>query len=168
MAWNVAPEDQPPAPAAPALAAPALVAPALVAPALAAPSQAASSSTAARPADGQHQQQQQQSQGKAQEMIALKFLRHSQALEETAKAYSLGAALGKGTFGVVFAGTRKADNHPVAIKRLRKMTANGHNAIVAEAVILDRVRGHPHVVQLLDAFELGKQKHLVSEHGGVL
>ena len=79
------------------------------------------------------------------ELVALKLLRHDQARQEAAKAYSLGDALGNGTFGEVFAGTRKADNHPVAIKRLRKMWNNGFQEIVAEAVILDRIRGHPHV-----------------------
>ena len=181
VAWAVAPEDQPSAaapsaPAAPALAALALAAsvpaaPALAAFALVAPSTAALSSSAVGPADGQQLQHltHKSQVPPSQELVALRFLRHSQAFQEAAKAYSrpsLGAALGKGTFGEVFAGTRKADNHPVAIKRLRVMEANDFKAIVAEAVILDRVRGHPHVVQLLDAFESDKQMHLVFEHGG--
>jgi hypothetical protein len=196
VAWDVAPEDRPPAaalsapatsataasapaasqPAAPtpaafALAASAPAVPVIAAIALAALPQAASSSSAVGPADGQqlrHQQQQSQA-PPVQELVALRFLRHSQALQDAAKAYnrpSLWVALGKGTFGEVFAGTRLADNHPVAIKRLRTMAENDFKAIVAEAVILDRLRGHPHVVQLLDAFAHGKQMHLVFEHGG--
>ena len=113
-----------------------------------------------------HQQQSQMRSHEPVELVALKLLRHDQARQEAAKAYSLGDALGNGTFGEVFAGTRKADNHHVAIKRLRKMCNNGFQEIVAEAVILDRIRGHPHVVQLLDVFELGTQMHFVFEHGG--
>jgi hypothetical protein len=190
VAWDVAPEGQPPAaassaPATPALAASASAAsapaalasalpllalaasvpaaPALAALAPAASPSAASSSSAVGPADGQQHQSQAPP---SQELVALRFLRHSEALKEAAKAYSLGAALGNGTFGEVFAGTRKADNLPVAIKRLRSTAGDDFLGIVAEAVILDRLRGHPHVVQLLDAFELGKKMHLVLEHGG--
>jgi uncharacterized membrane protein YccF (DUF307 family) len=153
-----------PAPAALALAASAPAVRALAALAPAALPEAASSSSAVGPAVGQQSQA-----PLLQELVALKFLRHDKALQDGAKAYSSSSswvALGKGSFGEVFAGTRTADNHPVAIKRLKSIAGNDFKKIVAEAVVLDRLRGHPHVVQLLDAFALGKQMHLVLGHGG--
>ena len=156
LAFDVAPEEQPPA-----------IAPSAPADFVAAvPATASSSSLAVSPLYRHHQQQSQLRSHEPVELVALKLIRHDEARRESAKLYSLGVALGNGSFGEVFAGTRKADNRAVAIKRLRKMANNGFNEILAEAVILDRIRGHPHVVQLLDVFELGTQMHFVFEDGG--
>ncbi|CAH1783320.1 unnamed protein product [Owenia fusiformis] len=74
------------------------------------------------------------------------------------KQYYVGPMLGSGGFGTVYAGTRRRDNLPVAIKHVGKQKVtewgqcNGH--IVPMEILLLKKVSHIHgVVKLLDYFE---------------
>lgn len=42
-----------------------------------------------------------------------------------------------------------------------------HKEILAEAIILDRCRSHPHLVQFIDIFEKDSKQYFVFEHAGL-
>lgn len=77
--------------------------------------------------------------------------------------------LGKGHYGVVRAGVRKADGARVAVKSVIKRRAAYTEMLRAEVALLRAVDHHA-VIKLLDAFEDEKQVYLVFERcaGGEL
>jgi len=72
--------------------------------------------------------------------------------------YSVGQELGKGGFGVVFAGTRKEDGAPVALKHVARSKVidwtkvNGYKVPSELRLMLD-VQTVPGVIQVLDFYE---------------
>ena len=76
--------------------------------------------------------------------------------------------LGGGAFGAVFAGTKKSSGDELAIKVLNHGTSR--EDAWAEAYVLDRCRGHPNIVTLLDVYEGSgndKRYHFVFEMWGL-
>lgn len=74
------------------------------------------------------------------------------------KNYRVGPFLGRGGFGTVYAGTRVIDNLSVAIKRVAKDKVTGWDQcngtrVPLEISLLQRVRGVPGVVRLIDWYE---------------
>ena len=99
-------------------------------------------------------------------------MRLSSANAAIAKEYSLGEKMGGGTFGVVHLGTHLSSGTRVAIKKALQQSGKGSVDLfadmVAEAACLERCRGHPSIVQLLDAWHAGPNgyPHLVFELWG--
>ncbi|XP_059469097.1 serine/threonine-protein kinase pim-3-like [Neocloeon triangulifer] len=74
------------------------------------------------------------------------------------RLYRVGPCLGKGGFGVVYAGIRNRDGLPVAIKHIAKqkisdMVLMGHQRVPMEVCLLSKVSHIPGVIRLLDYFE---------------
>ena len=67
--------------------------------------------------------------------------------------YSLGKALGRGSFGMVYQAASLQTGRPVAVKRVSLLFVR--EQVRGEAEILREVR-HPHVVRLLDYVEEGR------------
>ena len=80
---------------------------------------------------------------------ALKLARGGSALAITRDQYRMGSLLGEGGFGQVYSATTLVG--PVVIKAL-KLIPEAKARAFTEAYILDRCRGHAHIVQLLDVF----------------
>ncbi|CAL1286676.1 unnamed protein product [Larinioides sclopetarius] len=84
------------------------------------------------------------------------------------KLYRVGPLLGKGGFGVVFAGTRIRDNVPVAIKEVEKKKVtdwgqlNGHE-VPLEICLLKKVSHVKGVIKLLDYYERPEHFIIVME-----
>jgi len=84
------------------------------------------------------------------------------------KTYSVSGVLGSGGFGVVYAGVRRRDGRPVAIKHISKEKVtdwsqlNGH-VVPIEICLLRKVSGVPGVVKLLDYYEKSDSFVLVME-----
>ena len=98
----------------------------------------------------------------------LKLLAGSTVLRATSRFYTLGAGLGQGVFGEVV--QARFGDELVAVKTLKKQT-NPRTLTapvgIEEVYVLDRCRGHPHLVQLLDVFEDSQGRtNLVCAHGG--
>ncbi|XP_064632851.1 serine/threonine-protein kinase pim-3-like [Lineus longissimus] len=78
--------------------------------------------------------------------------------ESFEKDYSVGAVLGSGGFGTVFAGTRRRDGFPVAIKRImkekkiEKVMVNGV-WVPLEVCLLTKVSHIHGVIKMLDYYE---------------
>ena len=82
--------------------------------------------------------------------------------------YTLGAVLGKGGFGTVYAGVRNKDNHPVAIKMVSKNRVIAMERVHGETVPLEvalmrQVANVPGVIKLIDYYELPECYFLVME-----
>ena len=79
--------------------------------------------------------------------------------EDFEKTYSVGQQLGSGGFGTVYAGKRRSDNFPVAVKLIdrSKVTEwgiyNGHN-IPMEIILLKRVSHVSGCIKMLDWYEV--------------
>ncbi|KAM3596946.1 uncharacterized protein V6R79_023209 [Siganus canaliculatus] len=79
--------------------------------------------------------------------------------------------IGEGAYGSVFAGYRKCDNSPVAIKHISAVdvthtlvSQHGHEAYVPlEVALLTRLKEVPAVVELLDWYDFGSEVVLVME-----
>lgn len=74
------------------------------------------------------------------------------------KQYKVGHVLGKGGFGVVYAGVRNRDGLKVAIKHVAKLKIKewenvGCERVPLEICLMFKLRGEPGVVRLLDYFE---------------
>ena len=88
-------------------------------------------------------------------------------LEQREKAYVFEGKLGEGTFGKVYRVRVVADGQTFVAKALKRDLTSLQDAF-AEALALDRCRGHPHVPAFLDVF-MGKrsgQIYLVLQHAG--
>ena len=82
------------------------------------------------------------------------------------KQYALGDELGKGGFGVVFAGHRIADSQPVAVKLISKamdIVMDGEENVPREVVLMRSVADVPGVIKLIDFFELADCFFLILE-----
>ena len=72
--------------------------------------------------------------------------------------YELGDPIGQGGFGIVFAGTRRQDGRPVAVKFVAVENiqhwgeTRGGDRVPLEVCLLDAVSGIPGVIELLDCF----------------
>jgi len=80
------------------------------------------------------------------------------ASEEFEKLYKVGPVLGKGGFGIVYAGMRSRDGLKVAIKHVAKAKIKewghvGDNKVPLEVSLLHLLRTSPGVVRLVDYFE---------------
>ncbi len=65
--------------------------------------------------------------------------------------YRVDKQIGKGAFGVVRCGTKKANNEPVAVKSISKaklVCKEDVKDVQAEVAIMNLVAGHPYVVTL--------------------
>ncbi len=84
-------------------------------------------------------------------------------------AYVVGEQLGRGAFGVVWAGEHRRVGRRVAIKQLTAVDAAMRSRFLAEARVLASLE-HPHVVPLYDYVEDGESCLLVMERleGGTL
>jgi len=74
------------------------------------------------------------------------------------KAYKVGHVLGKGGFGIVYAGVRNCDGLQVAIKHIAKAKIKDWGQVNGERVplevcLMNVVSGTPGVVKLIDCFE---------------
>jgi len=74
------------------------------------------------------------------------------------KAYKVGPVLGKGGFGIVYAGVRNRDGLQVAIKHIAKAKIKDWGQVSGERVplevcLMNIVSGIPGVVKLIDCFE---------------
>ena len=89
-----------------------------------------------------------------------------QELEHRHLAYVLEEMLGEGSYGRVYRARACADGRQVVAKARTGTDSLKH--ALAEAVALDRCRGHPRATTLLDVFMRGSpgQIHLVLEHTG--
>lgn len=72
--------------------------------------------------------------------------------------YKVGPVLGKGGFGIVYAGVRIADGTKVAIKHVAKLKIKewdyiGDEKVPLEICLMHRLRGEPGVVGLIDYFQ---------------
>lgn len=82
--------------------------------------------------------------------------------------YTLGSFLGAGSYGVIHTATSVANGATVAIKCLAKERPNAPRArtlkrIAREAALMERLRGCPSVVQLVDKFEEPDAVYFVME-----
>jgi serine/threonine protein kinase len=84
--------------------------------------------------------------------------------------YEILGAIGRGSFGEVFAGKRKGDsgsNEELAIKRMKAtFTVDSRDAFIREVYLLEKCRGPAHLVQILDVYEATAKLHIVLQHGG--
>ena len=74
------------------------------------------------------------------------------------KAYKVGSVLGKGGFGIVYAGLRVADNRPVAIKhvarsRITEWAVLDGKKVPLELKLLSQVQAVDGVIELIDYYE---------------
>ena len=99
-----------------------------------------------------------------------KLIRGGAVLDESRSRYTYGSKLGEGVYGAVYEGFRSG--RIVAIKFI-KACDDARTDAAAEAYVLDRCRGHPNIVQLVDVFRgLGPDMTepafaLVFQHAGV-
>jgi serine/threonine protein kinase len=93
------------------------------------------------------------------------LLKEKGVLSERSKDFVWCEMVGSGQFGEAFRGTARANGQDVIVKRLNPKHTK-ENAVIAEAAVLDRLRGHAHIVVLLDAFLAKGVYHLVFEDGG--
>lgn len=88
--------------------------------------------------------------------------------EPMEKVYAVDHVLGNGGFGVVYAGTRRRDGKPVAVKHIWKdkvtewVQLDGE-VVPAEIALLHRVIGDEGCIQMLDYYEKPKSFALVME-----
>lgn len=88
--------------------------------------------------------------------------------ESFEKFYNVDRLLGSGGFGTVYAGTRKKDNKPVAIKHIPKdkvteyVQLNGA-VVPIEICLLKKVAHIPGVIQILDYYEKSNSYILIME-----
>jgi hypothetical protein len=100
----------------------------------------------------------------------VKLMRGGPVLHESRSPYTFGAKLGEGVYGDVYEGFRSG--RTVAIKFI-KACDDARMDAAAEAYVLDRCRGHPNIVQLVDVFRgcgpnmIVPSFALVFQHGGL-
>ena len=96
---------------------------------------------------------------------------HNKSTEKVAHAdindfYTIGEIIGKGGFGIVYAGTRKRDNLQVAIKELPKAKCFRiceKRNLPMEIALLEQVSQVPGVVSLIDFYEMPNSYFIVME-----
>ena len=80
--------------------------------------------------------------------------------------YELRKAIGKGGFGVVYAGIRRKDNLPVAVKIVSKsepVSETETQEKPLEVALMEQVSDVPGVIQFLDYFDMGDSFYIVME-----
>ena len=88
------------------------------------------------------------------------------ALPDLSQHYTIGEIIGKGGFGIVYAGVRKRDNLQVAIKELPKAKCFrmcDKRKLPIEIALLEEVSQVPGVVSLLDYYEIDNSYFIVME-----
>ena len=75
--------------------------------------------------------------------------------------YELKQTIGKGGFGVVYAGVRRKDNLPVAVKIVSKSEPVSQKPL--EVALMEQVSDVPGVIQFLDYFDMGDSFYIVME-----
>jgi cyclin-dependent kinase 7 len=87
------------------------------------------------------------------------------ALHPQMDAYVKEEKLGYGAYGIVYKGRRKADNLPVALKKIRTIDRNEGVSFTAirEIKILQELK-HPNIIDLLDCFIYKNRVYLVFEY----
>jgi hypothetical protein len=87
------------------------------------------------------------------------------ALARALPGYDIGQELGRGSFGVVYAGWHRHLGRPVAIKLLSRALSDDvvHTRFLAEARVLASLH-HPHIVPVYDYVEYEGRCLLVMEH----
>ena len=80
------------------------------------------------------------------------------------KFYDIRDQLGTGSFAVVKRGVRKADQHPFAVKIIKKSKLNADELAVVhdEVEIMHKIQ-HVNCVQLFEMFETNKKIYMVME-----
>jgi len=84
--------------------------------------------------------------------------------------YTIGERLGAGNFGVVLAGQETRSGREVAIKVLPASGKDTRRRFASEADVLDKLKGHPHVVRVHDYHEDSDFQIIIMERltGGTL
>jgi len=80
--------------------------------------------------------------------------------------YVLKQQIGKGGFGVVYAGERKRDNLPIAVKIVSKSeegSVSDTDVKPLEVALMEKVSDIPGVIKLLDYFDMGDSFYIVME-----
>jgi hypothetical protein len=99
-----------------------------------------------------------------------KLIRGGSVLDDSRSRYTFGEKLGEGVYGEVYEGFRSG--RLLAVKFIKACDTDRTDA-AAEAYVLDRCRGHPHIVQLVDVFRgirpdgTAPEYALVFQHAGV-
>jgi hypothetical protein len=99
-----------------------------------------------------------------------KLIRGGTVLDDSRMRYTFGEKLGEGVYGEVYEGFRSG--RLLAVKFIKACDTARTDA-AAEAYVLDRCRGHPHIVQLVDVFRgirpngMSPEYALVFQHAGV-
>ena len=81
------------------------------------------------------------------------------------RLYSIGSVVGKGGFGTVHGGYRKADHLPVAVKIVSKgrVTNIQEDSLPLEVALMQQVADVPGVIKLIDYFDMGDSFYIVME-----
>ena len=77
-------------------------------------------------------------------------------------AFTFGPELGRGTFGVVYKGSRKKDGKVVAIKEIPKRRLRDLAKLRNEVKVMSTIN-HKNVIRMLGAFETPGSLHIVLE-----
>jgi len=84
--------------------------------------------------------------------------------ENPKKTYKFDAVLGQGAFATVKKATQKASGRQCAVKIIKKKNLQAENKIVLEREIAVMAKlHHPHIVELMEAFDTTKYTYLVLE-----
>ena len=91
-------------------------------------------------------------------------IKHTNNNHSLSRDYKIGGLLGRGGFGVVFAGLRRMDGMKVAIKAVTKeKAAVTEDNVPLEAVLMRQVVEVPGVVKILDCIETQETFYIVME-----
>merc|ERR1712121_152292 len=89
-----------------------------------------------------------------------------QSKKDFSSQYVMKEQIGKGGFGVVFAGVRKKDGLKVAVKMVPKNVntiETDYNIIPLEVALMEQVSNVPGVIKFIDYFDMGDSFYIVME-----